>query len=210
MFFNLLKPVTEKVIDNYLAEHCCSSQNVSKTKKKINNDLFSCYLKTASKLLNYLNIVLSGDAFEHIFFRYRPFVDYNSETFKLLNAKWRCFVPISKKALSKKILTRCWRFYLKIKKHVHIAFKIPISEYKSFDKLIDIISDEWEKRKTFFENYKMVYPRLTSSLKWKFDYVFFEKKVKNGKRNPRKAESQKSRCCVWEIYIKYYFVKISQ
>ena len=87
MFFNLLKPVTKKVIDNYLAEHCCSSQNVSKTKKKIKNDLFSGYLKTASKLLNYLNIVLSGDAFEHIFFRYRPFVDYNSETFKLLNAK---------------------------------------------------------------------------------------------------------------------------
>ena len=33
----------------------------------------------------------------------------------------------------------------------------------------------------------MVYPRLINSLKWKFDYVFFERKVKNGKRNPRKS-----------------------
>ena len=68
MFFNLLKPGTEMVIDNYLSEHCCSSQGVSKTRKKITSDLFSCYMKTVFKLLNYLNIVLSGEAFEHIFF----------------------------------------------------------------------------------------------------------------------------------------------
>ena len=59
---------------------------MSKAKKKIKKDLFFL-LKTASKLLNYLNIALSGDAFEHIFFRYRPFVDYDNKTFKILNAK---------------------------------------------------------------------------------------------------------------------------
>ena len=42
MFFDLPKPVTEIVIDNYLAEHRYSSQNVSKAKKKIKKDLFSC------------------------------------------------------------------------------------------------------------------------------------------------------------------------
>ena len=51
------------------------------------------------------------------------------------------------------------------KKHVRTAFKIPISNYDPFDKLIDFISDKWEKRKVFFENYKMIYPRLISSLK---------------------------------------------
>ena len=39
------------MVDNYLAEHCCSNQNVSKMRKKITNDLFSCYVKTASTLL---------------------------------------------------------------------------------------------------------------------------------------------------------------
>ena len=62
-FFNLVKPVTEMATDNYLSEHCCSSQDVSKTRKKITNELFACFMKVASKLFNYLNIVLSGEAF---------------------------------------------------------------------------------------------------------------------------------------------------
>ena len=33
----------------------------------------------------------------------------------------------------------------------------------------------------------MVYPRLIISLKRKFDYVLFQRKVENGNRNPRKA-----------------------
>lgn len=37
--------------------------------------------------------------------------------------------------------------FSKKKCHVHVAFKIAISEYKSFDKLIDFISREWEKKK---------------------------------------------------------------
>lgn len=80
-------------------------------------------------------------------------------------------------------------------KHVHITCKIPISDHDSFDKLIGFISDEWEKRKAFFENYKMIYPRLISSLKWKFDYVRFIRKEKNGKRNLGKSLQQNSRYC---------------
>ena len=48
------------------------------------------------------------------------------------------------------------------KKHAHIAFKIPISEYESFDILMDFISNDWEKKEIFFEDYKMIYPRLMS------------------------------------------------
>ena len=63
------------------------------------------------------------------------------------------------------------------KRHVHIAFKIQISEYKSLDELNEFISNEWEKR-IFFFDYIMIYSRLISSMRWKFDYVFFEKKKK--------------------------------
>ena len=91
-----------------------------------------------------------------------------------------------KDALSKKFSFDADVFVSRKKKHMHIAFKLPISEYESFDRLIDYISDEWEKRKIFFEDYKMIYPRLITSLKWKFHYVFFERKAKNGKQRPRK------------------------
>ena len=39
---------------------------------------------------------------------------------------------------------------------------IPISEYESFDILMDFISNDWEKKEIFFEDYKMIYPRLMS------------------------------------------------
>ena len=192
------------VIDYYLSEYCCSSQDVSKTRKKITNGLFSCYMKTASKLLNYLNIVLSGEAFEHIFFRYRPFVDNNNKTFKILTAKWRCSVPL-KGALLEKLSLNVDAFVQKKKKLVHIAFKIPISDYSSIGKLIDFISDEWEKIKAFFENYNMIYPRLINSLKRKFDYVLFQRKGKNGKQNLGKSLQQNSRCCAWDVHKKILF-----
>ena len=38
-------------------------------------------------------------------------------------------------------------------------------DYKSFDKLIDFVSNEWERRKIFFSDYHMVKPRLVSSRK---------------------------------------------
>ena len=34
VFFNLLKPVTEVIVDKYLSEHCCNKETVSKVKKK--------------------------------------------------------------------------------------------------------------------------------------------------------------------------------
>ena len=75
--------------------------------------------------------------------------------------------------------------FRKKKKHMHIAFRIPISEYESCDRLIDFISNEWKKRKIFLEDSKMIYPCLISSMKWKFGCLF-ESKTKNGKQRLRK------------------------
>ena len=47
-----------------------------------------------------------------------------------------------KDALSKKFSLDADVFVLRKKKHVYIACKIPISEYESFDRLIDFIPDE--------------------------------------------------------------------
>ena len=94
MFFNLLRLITEKVVDNYLAEHCFSKQTVSKIRKRLNNMLISCYPETGGKLRRHLNLVLSSRAFEWILFTFRSSIDYNNETFKILNLKLRCFVAI--------------------------------------------------------------------------------------------------------------------
>lgn len=67
------------------------------------------------------------------------------------------------------------------KRHIHIAFRKPISNHDCFDKILEFISRMGKKKKRFFEGYKPIYPRLITSLKWRFDYVFFkQKKGKNG------------------------------
>ena len=98
----------------------------------------------------------------------------------------------------------------KKKKLVHIALKIPISDYGSIGKLINFISDEWEKIKAFFENYNMIYPRLINSLKRKFDYVLFQRK---GKMENETLENLCNKIVdvVHETFTrKFYFVKILQ
>ena len=68
MFFNLSKLVTEKFVDNYLAERCSSKHTVSKIRKRLNNTVISCYPETGGKLMRYLNLVLPSVAFEWGFF----------------------------------------------------------------------------------------------------------------------------------------------
>ena len=63
----------------------------------------------------------------------------------------------------------------------------------------------------FFSNYKMVYPRLISLIKWKFDYVFFEKKKKMQRQQILEQLCNKIVDVINEMFTKkYYFVKISQ
>ena len=45
----------------------------------------SCYFETGGKLLRYLDIILNGSTFEHVFFTYKS--DYNNNSFKNLNLK---------------------------------------------------------------------------------------------------------------------------
>lgn len=84
-------------------------------------------------------------------------------------------VHMKQKVLDKFLLNIDVFAFLK-KKHVHLAFELPLSDSDYFDKVIDLISNEWERQEIFFNNYEMIYARLIQSMKWKFDYVFFSKK----------------------------------
>ena len=71
---------------------------------------------------------------------------------------------------------------LRKKRHVHLAFKIPISDYESFNKIITFIADHWEKRKNFFSDYRMTYLRLNGDFTMFFSFsFFFLNEEKNGK-----------------------------
>ena len=91
---------------------------------------------------------------------------------------------------------------------MHIAFRIPISEYESFDRLIDFISNECKKRKLFFEDSKMICPCLISSMKWKFGYVFLKVKQKM-ENNALERMCNKIVDVIYKTFTReYYFVKI--
>ena len=65
MFFNLLKPITEVVIENCLRNKSSSNCRVKELKQKYENILFSLYCNTGKILLNYLNVIMSSCPFEH-------------------------------------------------------------------------------------------------------------------------------------------------
>ena len=105
-------------------------------------------------------------------------------------------------------------FVSRKKRHVHIAFKIPISEYKSFDELIDFISTlstlffEWTKRKIFLFDYKMIYPRFDEMEVW---LCLFWKEKKIMENNVLEKLCHKIVDVIHETFTrKYYFIKISQ
>ena len=64
--------------------------------------------------------------------------------------------------------------------HVHFAFKQIIYGYDCFDRRISFVTDESGKRKLSITGCRIIYPRFNSSVKWKNDYVSFEKK---GRKN---------------------------
>ena len=81
----------------------------------------------------------------------------------------KVFCYYLKEALLKEFSVDVDVFVSKKRRHVHIAFKIPIPEYQSFDQLIEFIAKEWGK--FFFSDYKMTYPRLINPMRWKSDNV---------------------------------------
>ena len=95
--------------------------------------------------------------------------------------------------------------------HIHLAFKLLLPDYDCFDKNVDYFSSEWERRKKFFIDYEMIYPRLISLMKWKFDcfFLFFEKRKKNKEKqqtmsinNALKNLCEKIIDVIWETFPK--------
>ena len=96
------------------------------------------------------------------------------------------------------------------KRHVYIAFRKSISDYDCFNKILEFISEECEKRKFFFESYKLFYTRAITSLKWRFDYLFFKtEKVKMDLVLDKLCKNLVN--VIQETFTKkYYIVRISQ
>ena len=57
--------------------------------------------------------------------------------------------------------------FMSKKKLAHFAFYKPLISYSFFDEIIDFVVCRWEERINFFTNFKMIYPRLNHSIKWK-------------------------------------------
>ena len=61
---------------------------------------------------------------------------------------------------------------------MHFEFKEPLLSIPYHKEIISRIRKKWKERQFFFEDYEMIYPRLISSWRWRFQYVLFKKKKK--------------------------------
>ena len=86
----------------------------------------------------------------------------------------KIFCHYLNQSLHKELFLDVDMYVSKKKRHVHLAFKIPISDCESFDKIITSISDHWEKRKVFvfvfFSDYRIIYIRLNGDLTMLFSF----------------------------------------
>ena len=65
------------------------------------------------------------------------------------------------------------------KKLVHFAFKRPYLLIHWHKEILLHVKKQWKKREMFFfSEYEMIFPKLITSLCWRYDYVFFQKKKK--------------------------------
>ena len=85
IYLNLVNPINELIIENYLSENGSVVKNVKKMKEKITKKVFDCLVDVGKNLMIYLNVVLDNVVFEHIFLTFNPDVDYNSDSLKILN-----------------------------------------------------------------------------------------------------------------------------
>ena len=138
-------------------------------------DVFSYYCECCKKLLRYLNVVLVLEAFEHTFYTCRPGVDCNKKSLNILNVKWSCFCIFLEYATWKKFAIRLDFSVSKKKKRAHMSLKNPFVCYEFFNKFLNFVEIEWEKKN------EIIYPPSIPSFKWHYDYLFFEKKNKTWK-----------------------------
>ena len=81
----MVNPINELMIENYLSENGSVVKNVKKVKEKITKRVFYCVVDIGKNLMSFLNVVLDSVAFEHIFLTFKPNIDYNSDSLKILN-----------------------------------------------------------------------------------------------------------------------------
>ena len=83
---NLVCPINEHIIEDYLSENGVTDIiKVMKAKEKIRKRVFDCVADVRKNIISYLNIVLDNVAFELIFLTFKPDIDYNSDSLKILN-----------------------------------------------------------------------------------------------------------------------------
>ena len=83
IYFNIVKPITEIVIENCLMNKRPSICRVRELKQKYENILFLLYRGSGKMLLNYLNIISVKQPFEHIFLTFRAGINYNKNSLKV-------------------------------------------------------------------------------------------------------------------------------
>lgn len=104
----------------------------------------------------------------------------------------KVFCVFIKEKISEKFGIDVDVFISRKKRLVHFAFKKPLTSHLFFNYLIVFVKSEWEKRQRFLENYEIINPRFVYSLKWRFDYVFFQ--LKKGKMERRQQNELENIC----------------
>lgn len=104
----------------------------------------------------------------------------------------KVFCVFIKEKISEKFGIDVDLFISRKKRLVHFAFKKPLTSHVFFNYLIVFVKNEREKRQRFLENYEIINPRFVYSLKWRFDYVFFQ--LKKGKMERRQQNELENIC----------------
>ena len=70
-----------------------------------------------------------------------------------------------------------FHFYLSRRSEfVHMGLDLPLISINNYHKLVDFIQDYWEENNED-DVFPFFTPRLIASVKYKFDYIIFEKSV---------------------------------
>ena len=88
----------------------------------------------------------------------------------------RVFCGHIKKAVFSRFNLEIDVFVSRRKRLVHFAFPQPLMGYSFYRDLIYFVKREWKLGEMLSEDYKIFFPRLISSVRWIYDYVFFQEK----------------------------------
>ena len=87
----------------------------------------------------------------------------------------KTFLVILQTRLKKDYADLNVHFYLSRRsKFVHMGLDLPLNKIGHTEEILETIENFWSEKKTD-DKFKYVYPHLIYSMKWKFDYIIFEK-----------------------------------